>query len=375
MALSISPSFRLKATAGQAAPINEVGAHEVLAGGTFALVDRGAGDVAWQFSGTGDTSALIGSAYTMDQTTGATLAVTLRIATAPTVDFTRYVIYATSNGTSGLVLSQNGAGAIRSRAIDDSSNGVTGAIGAVGSVDVTYVVRFGANFDTWATTAGRSGTAPNVSTSSGTVTTTTLVNMIIRAAASDVIQVKDIAFFKGKLTDTECAALADSFRATADAANPNATASGATLTGVSTIAAGAASGTAAGTGPGATLTGISTISAGAATGGTGSATATGATLTGVSSMVPGAASALPTLTTRKFRNNTGTALANQANCALNIYNSATGALVLRVTGLTTTAAGRLVVSNAALTAGATYAYELDLTAASLGRRLPTIAAA
>lgn len=129
-----------------------------------------------------------------------------------------------------------------------------------------------------------------------------------------------------------------------------ATASGATLTGVSTIVPGSASGASSGTASGATLTGTSTISAGTAT-------------------------AMASLTTRIFHNNTGTVLANQANCALNIYNATTGALVLRVTGQTTTAAGRLVVSNAALVAGTTYAYELDLTAASLGRRLPLKAAA
>lgn len=84
-----------------------------------------------------------------------------------------------------------------------------------------------------------------------------------------------------------------------------------------------------------------------------------------------------TLTTRQFRNNTGpTGLhASVANVALNIYNATTGTLVLRLTGLTTNAQGRLVVSDAALSAGTTYAYEADFSAAGLGRRLPTAAAA
>lgn len=127
-------------------------------------------------------------------------------------------------------------------------------------------------------------------------------------------------------------------------------ASGATLTGASTIVPGSASGASSGVAAGATLTGISTINAGMAT-------------------------AMASLTTRIFRNNTGTPLANQANCALNIYNATTGVLVLRVTGQTTTAAGRLIIPDAALVSGTTYAYELDLTAASLGRRLPLKAAA
>lgn len=72
----------------------------------------------------------------------------------------------------------------------------------------------------------------------------------------------------------------------------SATASGATLTGASTISAGAASGGINGTAAGASLIGTSTISPGAATGDTGSqaATAAGATLTGVSTMVAGGAS-------------------------------------------------------------------------------------
>jgi hypothetical protein len=72
------------------------------------------------------------------------------------------------------------------------------------------------------------------------------------------------------------------------ASGGSATAIGATMTGTSTIAAGAASGTAAGTAPGATITGTSTISAGAASGQSG-ATAAGARLTGVSSIQAGAA--------------------------------------------------------------------------------------
>lgn len=83
------------------------------------------------------------------------------------------------------------------------------------------------------------------------------------------------------------------------------------------------------------------------------------------------------LTTRKFHNNTGLAgvRASVTDVALNIYNETTGALVARLTGLTTTAEGRLVVSHASLAIGTSYAYEADFTAAGFGRRLPVAAAA
>lgn len=80
------------------------------------------------------------------------------------------------------------------------------------------------------------------------------------------------------------------------------------------------------------------------------------------------------LTTRIFKNNTGMPRANLADCVLNVYNATTGALVVRLEGLTTNADGRLIVSDMALAAGVSYAYEADFSAAGLGRRLPTAVA-
>lgn len=67
---------------------------------------------------------------------------------------------------------------------------------------------------------------------------------------------------------------------------------GATLTGASSLTAGAASGTSVGTANGVTLTGSSTISAGSASGGSGivHGAATGTTLTGISGIAAGQAS-------------------------------------------------------------------------------------
>lgn len=122
-------------------------------------------------------------------------------------------------------------------------------------------------------------------------------------------------------------------------ASPNATAPGATLTGTASIVAGAASGGTAGTAPGASLTGTATIVAGAAIGGTAS---------GV-------------LTTRIQVYNTGTVRANETSVTVYIWNPTTGALVLKATGQTTTASGQVVVTNAALTPGTSYSYDVEFS--------------
>lgn len=76
------------------------------------------------------------------------------------------------------------------------------------------------------------------------------------------------------------------------------------------------------------------------------------------------------LTTGVICNNNNIPRANLPNCAINIYHPTTGALVLRKTGLTTNAEGRLVVLDPALAKATAYAYEPDLSAAGFGRRLP-----
>lgn len=75
-----------------------------------------------------------------------------------------------------------------------------------------------------------------------------------------------------------------------------------------------------------------------------------------------------TLTTPVIRNNTGTVLANETGVALNVYNPTTGALVVRLTGLTTNASGVLTATNPSIVSGTTYNYEVVLS--SNRRRLP-----
>ena len=80
---------------------------------------------------------------------------------------------------------------------------------------------------------------------------------------------------------------------------------------------------------------------------------------------------VPGFLTPVLKNNTGTVLASETGVACNVYNSTTGALVVRKTGLTSSAAGIVSVTDAAMAAGTTYSYEIVLTGA---RRLPTAVA-
>lgn len=84
------------------------------------------------------------------------------------------------------------------------------------------------------------------------------------------------------------------------------------------------------------------------------------------------AAAAGTITTPPLKNNTGSLLASLSGWTVNVYNASTGALVLHKTGLSTDAAGVLTVTDAALTAATTYAYEP--VHATYGRRLPTATA-
>lgn len=80
----------------------------------------------------------------------------------------------------------------------------------------------------------------------------------------------------------------------------------------------------------------------------------------------------PGFATPPLKNNAGTLLANLAGLTVNVYNPNTGVLIIQKSGLTSNSAGVVSVNDAALVAGATYAYEV-VTPAN-GRRLPVVGA-
>lgn len=80
-----------------------------------------------------------------------------------------------------------------------------------------------------------------------------------------------------------------------------------------------------------------------------------------------------TITSEPLYDNTETLLANQALDYVAIYDSSTGALVLRVTGISTDASGVFSISDAALTSGVTYRLDWKVTVQSQAR-MPSKAA-
>lgn len=81
------------------------------------------------------------------------------------------------------------------------------------------------------------------------------------------------------------------------------------------------------------------------------------------------------ITTPVLKNNTGTILASVSGIVANVYHPTTGVLVVRKTGLTSDGSGIVTISDVLLVPATTYAYELDLSASTQGRRLPTGVAA
>lgn len=82
-----------------------------------------------------------------------------------------------------------------------------------------------------------------------------------------------------------------------------------------------------------------------------------------------------TITTPVLKNNTGTILTSVTGIVANVYHPTTGVLIVRKTGLTSNGSGIVVITDGLISAGTTYAYEIDLSATSQGRRLPIGAAA
>lgn len=84
--------------------------------------------------------------------------------------------------------------------------------------------------------------------------------------------------------------------------------------------------------------------------------------------VAGTGAAAGTITTPPLKNNAGTLLASIPGWTVNVFSTLTGALVVQKTGLSTNASGVLAISDPAIVAGTTYAYEPSH--ATYGRRLP-----
>lgn len=87
---------------------------------------------------------------------------------------------------------------------------------------------------------------------------------------------------------------------------------------------------------------------------------------------PPADGPLGRITTPPLKNNAGTLLAHEHGVVVNVYDPATGVLVLHKTGLSSDGAGVVQFTDPALAVGVIYAYEVVLTGGR--RRLPLVTA-
>ncbi|MCB2031830.1 MAG: hypothetical protein KDH18_25840 [Rhodoferax sp.] len=337
--------YRLKPESGDSTPHDEKGVSSDLSGGTIALADAGGGDYYWQFTGVASASGFSAAVDTNSDSTGITMAARFSVPTYDTVDGFAYLLQAlTASPAYGPSLGQSSANFIRPRVVD--SGNLTATAVNIGTAVRTVVVRFkptvGADvLDVWWNGMG-TGDTPDYTTT-GNMNTRTYTRLLA-GSANSVFRLFDCVIWGEALSDADCAALADNgIRTTLDTGSPS------DLSGTATLAGITASGSMAPQ-PDSSLSGTAALG--------------GITASGDLGVAPGV------ITTPVLKNNTGTVLASVSNVVANVYNATTGALVVRKTGLSSDGSGVVVITDAALMPGTAYAYEIDLSAASLGRRLP-----
>lgn len=347
-------TYRLDTSDSAVTPVNTVGGGHLISGGSPTKVSLGGGKNYWRFDGSSLASAAVPSRTTNMSSAGGgvTIAFRVRLISYPALYAFMFGYVDDTAGANGPHV-RNAAGASGSTT---TYSNVSGSLNGPGTITVgagafqTVVMRVAANdplrsssdyLDIWTETVGRSGTAPNRTNTAGAVGSNHTLDTLAFNAGTD-IYVEQFVIYAGEKTDAECAALADDIYAALTP--PSALSGGATLGDVT------ASG---GMGP----EPASEISGGATLG--------DLTASGSMGMAPGV------ITTPVLKNNTGTILAGVANVVANVYHPTTGVLIVRKTGLSSDGSGIVTITDAALVPGTTYAYEIDLSATTQGRRLPT----
>jgi len=277
----------------------------------------------------------------------------------------------------------------------------------------------------WKGTTGRSGAAADATSSVAVSTATRAIAAAVLTVATETLDLLNLAYWTRGLSNAEAASVADNIGqlwvtatdgagtgapAASSATSPSATASGTT---VSNGSASGAPSSPAMVAPSASASGTtvingyasgvfvasSAVSPSASASGTSDGNGSGVGAPAAANFAPPSASAVGTyvangtgvgapvaisastpsasatgttasagtFSTPVLKNNTGTVLANEVGVVVNVYNQITGALVLHKSGQTSNASGIVTITDAALTPGTTYAYEIVLSSA---RRLP-----
>lgn len=395
--------------------------------GTISLVDVG-GEKAWNI-GTGSLYTLAGVskdvAGSLDGQ-GVTIAARIRINTLGSGSFDEILgveteanrrVHITKSGTSL-------RGRIRTSA-GDLLVATTSGVTFLNNV-VTLVYRIKTNSATldeggiWIGGLARTGTLPNFASAGSNISPSTLIaNPFITALNSTNYDLLDFVYFDEELSDANCSSLADDIVGYFGAVTTPITFTGTIPTqsftngevvsvDLSTYFSGTETPfTFTNTGTALTGSDLTLSSAGLLSGTYNGTPITGVIVTGTDTALDTAASnafnietviaysvtcdtvtdthsvgdvtltyaaaGVATITSGQLHDNTDTLLANQPLDYVAIYDNTTGALVLRVTGVSTNASGVFTVSDAALIGGVTYRLDWKVTIQAQAR-MPSKAA-
>lgn len=388
MPLATNIRFWLKAVSGASSPVNFVTGSGAMSGGTISLVDRGSGVFAWRFTGL-DSSALFtalgintdGNGFVSPQSKNVVMALRMAVVADPTGNgFDRYAGFTQSTDIdNGMYVMRNGAAnnaKARAPNIDDETASIGNPFpvgGAPGTVVIQLKPGTTGQLDTiraWRGQVGRVGTAPDAVGGGGNfVNSWMAMQRAVVRPGGGTLDVVDLVLFDATedYTDAELAALADlEVRGVLDAA-PATSEIGGSATGDEGTASG-------GMESAAELGGSATGDEGSAAGGMQSAAEIGGAATGdEGSASGGMQSGSPgTVTSEPLTTNNGTLLANVALNFVALYDQATGALVVRKTGLSTNSAGVYSFTDAAVVQGTVYRHDYETVDGH--RRMPLKAA-
>ena len=368
MAATDNIIYRLKPEAGDASPANEVGAFEVLTGGTIALVNTGANGYAWRFSGAASNATLpTKTVLPASAGGGVTMAVRMRRLVVPTALSQPMVIWDNGSETAYMNV-RNGAVdtlAVTLKALFSASSQANKP-GTVATTETeTYVFKMVSSATAasdvakaWWNTTGRVGTTPNGTGTGDTLLQQNLTRIRINTSNSGDYYIHDIVLWSDEKTDAECAALADDLRGTLDGA------AGVTATLSTTTDAAVFSGLAS-VSPLTVLT--ATLADALFAGSAGSGAVASLAITTDAALFSGAASVAGAvaLTLPALKNNTGTVLASETGATVYVY-ATTGAHVVTKTAQATNASGIMTITDAALVAATQYRVVVVLASGAEG---------
>lgn len=211
--------YRLKPQAGDTTAHNEIGAGEVISGGTITLVDTGANGYAWRFTGassllTGLPSKVVSPGSALG---GVTMAIRLRRAAETGSGYANLLGWQASGGAAGMQVNAGylGDNMLSGRATFGSQSAAGKIVGL--STTVTLVIKLvgsvsggsTAATQVWWDTVSRVGTSPNGVGPTDSLSQQTISQIAVNPGASGDYYIHDWVCWGRELTDAECAAVAD----------------------------------------------------------------------------------------------------------------------------------------------------------------------